>query len=79
MFTHKCVGVRYYNGLATVGEQVVARRELYHPFSHHAMRIEDMHGQTVGHVPPSVAARLPPLLDARLATVEVTVAGPKGP
>lgn len=79
VFTHKCVGVRYYSGLATVGEQVVARRELHHPHSHHAMRIEDVHGQTIGHVPSSVAARLAPLLDARLAAVEVTVAGPKGP
>ncbi|KAF8241560.1 hypothetical protein K440DRAFT_641993 [Wilcoxina mikolae CBS 423.85] len=74
----RCVGVRYYNGIATIGEQVLFRREPNNAYDRNAIRINNVNGVQIGHVPRHLAARLAPLLDRRIAGLEGIVAGRKG-
>lgn len=75
----RCVGVRYYNGIATMGEHVLFRREPTNAYDRNAIRIDNVDGVQIGHVPRPLAAKLAPLLDRRIAGLEGTVAGRKGP
>ena len=44
----KIVGVRYYNGHATSGEQVMVRREPGNPYDSNAVRINNVQGTQIG-------------------------------
>lgn len=54
----KIVGVRYYNGFATAGEMVVLRREPSNPYDSNAIRVDNVLGNQIGHIPRTVAAKL---------------------
>jgi SWI/SNF-related matrix-associated actin-dependent regulator of chromatin subfamily A3 len=65
----KIVGIRYYNGYATVGEQVMIRREPSNPYDSNAIRINNVQGTQIGHLPRQLAAKLAPYLVSRPFTV----------
>jgi HIRAN domain len=58
----KIVGIRYYNGLATAGEQVMIKREPGNPYDRNAIRIDNVQGAQIGHIPRNLAAKLAPYL-----------------
>jgi SWI/SNF-related matrix-associated actin-dependent regulator of chromatin subfamily A3 len=58
----KIVGVRYYNGYATMGEQVMIRREPRNPVDSNAIRINNVQGTQIGHLPRNLAAKLAPFM-----------------
>ncbi|EJT45195.1 hypothetical protein A1Q1_06427 [Trichosporon asahii var. asahii CBS 2479] len=57
----------HYNGLVGAGEYVMLRRQPQNPYDSNAVQ--------VGHVPRNTAARIAPLMDARLITVEGRMIG----
>ncbi|KAK4175876.1 putative DNA repair and recombination protein RAD5B [Triangularia setosa] len=76
-FESKIVGVRYYNGVVTVGEVVVSKREPSNQYDANAIRIDNVFGSQVGHIPRNVASKLAPYMDAGDIDIEVVVSGPK--
>lgn len=74
----KIVGIRYYDGYATVGEQVMVQREPGNPYDSNAIRINNVHGTQIGHLPRNLAAKLAPYMDSRTLVIEGTIAGEKG-
>lgn len=54
----KIVGVRYYQGHATLGEHVILKREPGNPYDSNAIRVDNVMGQQIGHIPRNMAARL---------------------
>jgi SWI/SNF-related matrix-associated actin-dependent regulator of chromatin subfamily A3 len=74
----KIVGVRYYSGYATIGEMVVVRREPNNAYDSNAIRILNVQGTQIGHLPRGVAAKLAKYLDNRSLLVEAKITGAKG-
>jgi SWI/SNF-related matrix-associated actin-dependent regulator of chromatin subfamily A3 len=66
----KIVGVRYYSGYATTGEMVVLRREPHNPYDRNAIRVDNVQGTQIGHIPKTVAAKLARYMDARSLLIE---------
>lgn len=54
----KIVGVRYYRGHATYGEHVILRREPGNPYDSNAIRVDNVMGAQIGHIPRNMAAKL---------------------
>ncbi|KAI9849243.1 MAG: hypothetical protein M1837_004702 [Sclerophora amabilis] len=73
----KIVGVRYYNGRATMGELVTVRREPSNPYDGNAVRIDNVRGDQVGHIPRQMASKLAPYMDSQALLVEGTLTGEK--
>ncbi|RAR06000.1 meiotically up-regulated 71 protein [Stemphylium lycopersici] len=73
----KIVGVRYYNGYATTGELVVLRREPTNPYDTNAIRVNNVQGEQIGHLPRGLAAKLARYMDERSLLIEVQLTGPK--
>ena len=74
----KIVGVRYYRGRANIGEVVLVKREPGNPYDRNAIRIDNVVGLQIGHVPRNVAAKLAPLLDSGALGVEAYLTGTIG-
>jgi SWI/SNF-related matrix-associated actin-dependent regulator of chromatin subfamily A3 len=75
---NKIVGVRYYSGYATVGEMVICRREPNNPYDSNAIRVLNVQGDQIGHIPKTWAAKIAKYMDNRSLLVEATITGPKG-
>jgi SWI/SNF-related matrix-associated actin-dependent regulator of chromatin subfamily A3 len=58
----KIVGIRYYDGYATMGEQVMVKREPGNPYDSNAIRVNNVHGTQIGHLPRNLAAKLAPYM-----------------
>lgn len=58
----KIVGVRYYNGYASMNEQVLVKREPGNPYDSNAIRINNVHGTQIGHIPKVLASKLAPYM-----------------
>jgi SWI/SNF-related matrix-associated actin-dependent regulator of chromatin subfamily A3 len=58
----KIVGIRHYNGFATMGEQVMIMREPGNPYDSNAIRINNVQGAQIGHLPRNLAAKLAPYM-----------------
>ena len=58
----KIVGVRFYNGYATPGEQVMVKREPGNPYDSNAIRINNVQGTQIGHIGRDLAGKLAPYL-----------------
>ncbi|BCS20143.1 DEAD/DEAH box helicase [Aspergillus puulaauensis] len=71
----KIVGVRYYRGQATIGEHVVLKREPHNQYDRNAIRVDNVMGAQVGHIPRNMAAKLASYLDNRLLTIEGILTG----
>ncbi|KAH8430451.1 HIRAN domain-containing protein [Aspergillus melleus] len=54
----KIVGVRFYNGHATIGEHVILRREPHNPYDRNAIQVLNVMGAQIGHIPRFTAAKL---------------------
>jgi SWI/SNF-related matrix-associated actin-dependent regulator of chromatin subfamily A3 len=74
----KIVGCRFYDGRVTLGEYVTVRREPRNQYDSNAIRIDNVQGKQIGHIPRQVAAKLAGLVDSRDLLVEGAVTGPKG-
>ncbi|KAL4966801.1 DEAD/DEAH box helicase [Aspergillus stella-maris] len=71
----KIVGVRYYRGTATIGEHVILKREPRNQYDRNAIRVDNVMGAQVGHIPRNMAAKLASYLDNRLLSVEGILTG----
>lgn len=58
----KIVGIRYYDGVATMGEQVMIKREPGNPYDSNAIRVNNVQGTQIGHLPRNLAAKLAPYM-----------------
>ncbi|GAB7349270.1 hypothetical protein MBLNU459_g8418t1 [Dothideomycetes sp. NU459] len=74
----KIVGVRYYQGFATFGEQVEIIREPGNPYDLNAIRVDNMVGEQIGHIPKTVAAKLAKYIDHGWLAVEGIISGSIG-
>lgn len=75
----KVVGVQYYHGFATKGERILLRREPGNPYDGNAIRIDNMRGEQIGHIPKTKAAKLAKYIDSRWLLMEGALAGEIGP
>jgi SWI/SNF-related matrix-associated actin-dependent regulator of chromatin subfamily A3 len=75
--TTRIVGIRYYNGIATRGEEVLFVREPNNRFDKNAIRMDNSLHVQVGHIPRDFAAILAPLMDSRKLRLEGKVYGSK--
>jgi hypothetical protein len=66
----KIVGIRYYHGYATPGEQVMIRREPGNPYDSNAIRVNNVQGTQIGHLPRQLAEKLAPYLVSPSIVVE---------
>jgi len=64
----KIVGIRYYNGVATMGEQVMVQREPGNPYDSNAIRINNVQGTQIGHLPRNLAAKLAPFMVSHVSS-----------
>ncbi|KAI0256048.1 SNF2 family N-terminal domain-containing protein [Lactifluus subvellereus] len=67
------VGIQYYKGLVDTGEQVRLIREPQNKYDRNAIAVQNIGRTQVGHIPRQIAAKLAPLIDAGLITVEGTM------
>ncbi|KAK8224942.1 SNF2 family N-terminal domain-containing protein [Phyllosticta capitalensis] len=74
----KIVGVRYYNGNANIGEMVMNRREPSNAYDSNAIRVDNVHGAKIGHIPRQLAGKLAKYMDSRSLMVEGKITGLKG-
>ncbi|KAI0356200.1 hypothetical protein OH77DRAFT_1423798 [Trametes cingulata] len=70
MLKTSIVGVQYYKGLVGPGEEVILVREPHNKYDRNAIQVKNIGGTQVGHIPRQVAAKLAPLMDSGLITVE---------
>ncbi|KAF3005902.1 hypothetical protein E8E13_009536 [Curvularia kusanoi] len=75
---NKIVGVRYYNGYATLGEMVVCRREPANQYDRNAIQVLNVQGDQIGHIPKTLAAKLAKYMDNRSLLLEAQITGHKG-
>ena len=54
----KIVGCRYYNGYISIHEMVVLSREPNNQYDRNAIRVDNVRGNQIGHIPRGVAAKL---------------------
>ncbi|KIJ49379.1 hypothetical protein M422DRAFT_65895 [Sphaerobolus stellatus SS14] len=66
----KVVGLQYYQGMVGPGEEVTLVREPHNRFDSNAIQVLNISGEQVGHLPRNIAAKLSPLMDRDLITVE---------
>ncbi|KAK1831796.1 putative SWI/SNF-related matrix-associated actin-dependent regulator of chromatin subfamily A member 3-like 1 [Podospora conica] len=74
----KIVGVRYYQGVATPGEVVLLRREPSNPYDANAIRVDNVFGDQIGHIPRTIASKLSPYIDNGDIDIEGILIGEKG-
>lgn len=52
------MGVRFYTGHATLGEHVVVKRDAGNPYDSNAIKVDNVMGHQIGHIPRQIAAKL---------------------
>ncbi|GES75403.1 SNF2 family helicase [Rhizophagus clarus] len=72
------VGVRYYDGVVNKNESVSITREPSNNYDRNALRVDNILGVQVGHIPKDLAKLLAPLIDNGNIRIEGTIAGNKG-
>lgn len=50
--------MRYYNGFASPDEHVRLKREPQNPYDRNAIRVDNVMGAQIGHIPRQVSAKL---------------------
>ncbi|ROW14507.1 hypothetical protein VPNG_03176 [Cytospora leucostoma] len=75
---NKVVGCRYYNGIVSPGEVVVLRREPSNQYDSNAVRVNNVMGAQVGHLPRTLVEKLAPYIDSGEIHVEGAITGEKG-
>lgn len=74
----KIVGVQYYKGYSNPGEYILMRREPGNPYDSNAIRIDNVAGTQIGHIPRRVAEKLARYIDERSLLMEGRLAGEIG-
>ncbi|WPH01058.1 Hypothetical protein R9X50_00389300 [Acrodontium crateriforme] len=74
----KIVGVQYYKGIASDGEYILMRREPANPYDRNALRVDNVGGIQIGHIPRKVAEKLSKYIDNNWFAVEGSLAGRMG-
>ncbi|OQD71134.1 hypothetical protein PENPOL_c001G10048 [Penicillium polonicum] len=74
----KIVGVRFYRGRANPGERVIINRDANNQYDRNAIKVNNVMGAQVGHIPRQMAAKLAPYMDARDLIIEGTLTGAIG-
>ncbi|CAG8521499.1 4910_t:CDS:10 [Dentiscutata erythropus] len=74
----KVVGIQYYHGIVNKGEAVSIMREPTNPHDKNALRVDNVMGEQVGHVPRDVAAILSSSIDNGDLKIEATIIGNRG-
>lgn len=67
----KIVGVRFYNGQATIGERVLLIREPNNPYDRNAIQVKNVMGNQVGHIGRNIAAKLAAYMVRELAQMSL--------
>ncbi|TKA27402.1 hypothetical protein B0A50_05014 [Salinomyces thailandicus] len=74
----KIVGVQHYRGMASPGEHILMRREPGNPYDSNAIRVDNVAGQQIGHIPRRVAQKLARYMDNRWILADGRLAGSIG-
>ncbi|KAI7092198.1 hypothetical protein KC352_g40439, partial [Hortaea werneckii] len=74
----KIVGVQYYRGIANPGECILLRREPGNPYDRNYIRVDNVGGEQIGHIPRRVAAKLASYMDSGWLFVEGRLSGRMG-
>lgn len=74
----KIVGVRFYRGFATFGEHVETLREPGNPYDRNAIRVDNVVGEQIGHIPKTMAKKLASYIDNGSLAIEAVLAGSIG-
>ncbi|KAA8647616.1 hypothetical protein EYZ11_003227 [Aspergillus tanneri] len=74
----KIVGVRFYNGHATLGEHVVLNRQPTNQYDRNAICVNNVMGSQIGHIPRVMAAKLAKYMDANSLIIEARLTGTIG-
>ncbi|KAF4995851.1 hypothetical protein FDECE_12665 [Fusarium decemcellulare] len=77
-FAGKIVGVRYYRGYASPGETVLCRREPHNQYDRNAIRVDNVVGDQIGHLPRKVVEKITPYVDRGDILLEAQLTGEKG-
>jgi hypothetical protein len=67
-----------YNGVATPHELVICRREPTNQYDNNAIRVNNVMGSQIGHLPRTVVSKLAPYIDSEEITIEGVLMGEKG-
>ncbi|GAW25081.1 putative RAD5-like protein [Rosellinia necatrix] len=76
---NKIVGVRYYDGIVTPGESILCCREPSNAYDRNAVRVDNIMGSQVGHLPRNLVEKLAPYLDRGEIVLDGVLNGHKGP
>ncbi|KAI0100563.1 SNF2 family N-terminal domain-containing protein [Nemania sp. FL0031] len=76
---NKIVGVRYYDGIVTPGESILCFREPSNPYDRNAIRVDNIMGSQIGHIPRNLAEKLAPYMDRHDIFLDGVLNGHKGP
>lgn len=76
---NKIVGVRYYNGIVTPGESILCRREPGNVYDRNAVRVDNIMGDQIGHLPRILVQKVAPYMDRGDIVLEGVLNGHKGP
>lgn len=74
----KIVGIRFYSGMANPGEYILMRREPGNPYDSNAIRVDNVGGQQIGHIPRRMAEKLAKYMDRGWLFLEGRLAGSIG-
>ncbi|KAJ8114373.1 hypothetical protein ONZ43_g4916 [Nemania bipapillata] len=75
---NKIVGVRYYDGIVTPGESILCCREPRNPYDSNAIRVDNIMGSQIGHLPRNLAEKLAPYMDKGDIFLDGVLNGHKG-
>ncbi|TFK73969.1 hypothetical protein BDN72DRAFT_789912 [Pluteus cervinus] len=64
------VGIQYYDGLVSPGEEVLLVRQPTNPHDSNAIQVKNIGQTQVGHLPRAVASKLASMMDRRQVSVE---------
>ncbi|KAH8167868.1 hypothetical protein CIB48_g381 [Xylaria polymorpha] len=76
---NKIVGVRYYDGIVTPGESILCFREPSNVYDRNAVRVDNIMGSQIGHLPRVLVQKLAPYLDSGEIVLDGVLNGHKGP
>ncbi|KAI2611978.1 SNF2 family N-terminal domain-containing protein [Hypoxylon sp. NC1633] len=74
---NKIVGVRYYRGVVNPGERVLLRREPHNQYDKNAIRVDNVMGIQIGHLPAKVVLKLAPYIDSNEIILDGILTGHK--
>ena len=75
---NKVVGIRYYNGYATIGEHVIIQRDPSNQYDSNAIQVNNVRREQIGHLPRTVVSKLAPYIDRGDLVVSGVLIGERG-